>query len=115
MVMCKFWKPSWHHPLYKRFHVENADGKCCWVEQGVAELSKRVIVETRGKRKLELADEVKVARFKILRRRAAVVQRIRKEMSSELQSIDRIIHLGGQLNKLKEEIEQVGGVPKSWE
>lgn len=115
MVMCKFWKVGWKYPLYQRYHVENVDGKCCWVEQGVAEVSKRVIVETRGKRKLELSEEDKIARFKILRRRAAVVQRIRKEMSSEVQSIDRIIHLGGQLNKLKEEVEQVGGVPRSWE
>jgi len=63
-----------------------------------------------------MTDDNKAARFAILRRRASVTQRIKREVTKpvEEQSIDKIIHLGDLLNKLKEEIELVGGVPKSW-
>jgi hypothetical protein len=35
-------------------------------------------------------------------------------MEKEEQSVDKIIHLGGLLVQLKEEIEKLGGAPKSW-
>ena len=97
------WKRKSYHPQ-------------CWIDQAVAEIESRVVVETRGKKRLEMTDGSKAVRFAILRRRASVTQRIKIEVSksNEEQSIDKIIHLGDLLNKLKEEIELVGGVPKSW-
>lgn len=87
----------------------------CWIDQAKHKLRERpTIVETRGKKKLPLTDEQRVSRVKILMRRAAVVQRINAEMDNGKKDIDKIIHLGGMLEKLKEEIELVGGIPKSW-
>lgn len=96
---------------YLRFHPQ------CWIDQAVANLAKREVVETRGRKRLVMTDDIRAARQKILVRRASVTQRIRAEVEKpgELQSIDRIIHLGELLNNLKEEIEPLGGVPKSWE
>lgn len=114
MVVGKLWKRRdgvariW--TIYLRWHPQ------CWIDQAVQKLEKLPVIETRGRRKSELSDEARAARVKILMRRTAVVQRIRIEMSKpqEEQSIDRIIHLGDMLNGLKDEIELVGGVPKSW-
>ena len=117
MVVCKWFKrtkdktgtpQTWS--FFKRFHPQ------CWIDQAVAELEKRPIVETRGRKKLEVTDDTRIARFAILRRRASVIQRIRRETKkpSEEQSIDRLIHLGSMLNDLKVEIEPYGGVPDNW-
>ena len=87
----------------------------CWIDRAIAELESRAVVETRGRKKLEMTDATKDARTAILRRRASVIQRIKREVESpDGQNVDKIIHLGELLNKLKEEIEPLGGVPESW-
>ncbi|GAG89138.1 unnamed protein product [marine sediment metagenome] len=119
MVVCRYYRakrgkggsfpgPVWS--FFMHFHPQ------CWIDQAIAALESKPVVETRGRKKLPMADEVRAARLKILMRRAAVTQRIRIEMAKVAgeQNIDRIIHLGGELNKLKEEIEPLGGVPESW-
>lgn len=117
MVVCKWFKrtkdkagtpQTWS--FFKRFHPQ------CWIDQAVVELEKRPIVETRGRKKLEVTDDTRIARFAILRRRASIIQRIRRETKkpSEEQSIDRLVHLGSMLNDLKVEIEPYGGVPDNW-
>jgi len=94
-----------------RWHPE------CWVEQGKMAADRRpLITETRGRKKLDMSEGDKAARRSIIMRRASVMQRIKKEVDLKTQeSIDKLIHLGDRLNKLKEEIKQYGGVPKSWE
>ena len=92
----------------KIFHIP------CWVENGIAGADRKVVVDTRGGRRLEMTDSDRDARFAILRRRAAVTQRIKVEVVKSPQNMDRIIHLGDLLNRLKEEIEPYGGAPKSW-
>lgn len=118
MVVCRYYKSSrrqkgepasrWAFTI--RFHPE------CWIEQGLAALKEKPVVETRGRKKAPMSDEVRTARVRVLMRRAAVVQRIKLEMerSDGEISMDRIIKYGGQLNQLKEEIAPLGGVPKSW-
>jgi len=109
-------KPTkWVKKLY--WHVRREDdGKCCWIEQGIIAMMKRGYVERRGRKALGLPEEDKLKRIAILRRRARVMQRLRAEVElpSKQQNVDRAIHLGAQLGKLKEEIQLVGGVPKSW-
>lgn len=117
MVVCRYYRrtknadgvsQSWR--FYMHFHPQ------CWIDQAIASLSSRRIAETRGRKRLEITDEMREARLKVLRRRAAVVQRIRAEVSNpvEEQNVDRIIHLGKAINDLKMEIELLGGAPKSW-
>lgn len=118
MVVCRFYKKTknksgveqrWQFNL--KFHPQ------CWIDQAVASIEARPVVETRGRKKVEMADDVRAARLKILMRRASVTQRIKREVSKpvEEQKVDKVIHLGSLLNKLKEEIEPLGGVPQSWE
>lgn len=85
----------------------------CWIEQGQNAVDKIQVVEKRGKIGLPMMDEEKKKRFRILARRAAVIQRIRKEIEGGA-DVDKMVHLGGLLNKLKEEIGLLGGVPESW-
>lgn len=91
----------------RSFHIQ------CWIDQAIAAIEKRPVVETRGRKKMALADADKTARTAILRRRASVIQRIKRAVGDG-QDTDKIIHLGEMLNKLKDEIELVGGVPESW-
>ena len=105
-------KPTkWVKKLY--WHVRREDdGKCCWVEQGIIAMEKRGYVERRGRKSIGLPEEDSLKRVAILRRRARAMQRLRHEV--EQQDVDKIIHLGEQLENLKDEIRLVGGVPKSW-
>lgn len=88
----------------------------CWIDQGIAEIESRPVIETRGRKKLSMSDGDRTARMAIMRRRGAAIQRIRLEVKKPKgeQSIDRLIHLGGMLNSLKAEILPYGGEPKSW-
>ena len=52
----------------------------CWVERAIVELETRPYSENRGRRPDVLSDETKLARQKILRRRASVMQRINNEV-----------------------------------
>lgn len=118
MVVCRYYKKTknksgveqrWKFEL--RFHPQ------CWIDQGIASLEAKPFVETRGRKRAEMTDDVRAARLKVMRRRASVTQRIKREVSKAIegQSVDKVIHLGSLLNKLKEEIEPLGGIPPSWE
>lgn len=89
----------------------------CWIDQAIAELEKIPVVETRGKKRMQLTDDDRAKRRSIILRRGSVIQRIKKEMAKpeEDRDVDKIIRLGAMLEKLKEEIRYYGGVPKSWE
>ncbi|MFA5353304.1 MAG: hypothetical protein WC291_03670 [Thermodesulfovibrionales bacterium] len=69
--------------------------------------------ETRGRKKLSLPDTVRVERFKVIARRASVVQRLKRAVAKG--DLDRILHLTEMLEELKKEIMPLGGVPESWE
>lgn len=106
--------------MYFYWHAQRAeDGGCCWLDDGIARLDTPEATKLeakRGRKPLTLSPEDKKLRFKILARRARVVQRLLEEMYKPEcnRSMDRIIHLGSQIEKQKEEIEPLGGVPKSW-
>jgi hypothetical protein len=118
MVVCRYYKstrkkkgdPTNRWAFTIRFHPE------CWIAQGLAALKEKPVVETRGRKKAPMTDEMRAARVKVLARRAAVVMRIKLEVEKPdgERNVGRIIKYGGQLNQLKEEIEPLGGVPKSW-
>ena len=85
----------------------------CWLDRAIAEIESRPTIETKGRKSNALSDPVKEARNKILRRRASVVQRIEKEMYGKMRPV-KLLHMAELVEKLKEEIEQFGGVPESW-
>jgi len=84
----------------------------CWLEQGKQELERREYVETRGCKRMPIDDETRKRRFRLLARRASVLQRIRKAV--EVRDANKVVHLGEMLDRIKEEIGPLGGVPKSW-
>ena len=102
----------------KKFHwhaKRSSDSICCWLEQALDSLSQRPYIETRGRKKIRISKDRRKERLSTLRKRARVLQRLRQEMEYEDRNVDRIIRLGSQLERLKEEIIPLGGVPKNWE
>ncbi len=88
----------------KRLHPE------CWLEQGIAEVEKRSITETRGGRnRLVITDGDREIRMKILRKRAALAQRARVTTD-----MTKLLRLLGKMDKCKEEVMLYGGVPAKW-
>ena len=111
MVEGKLWmvhkdKKKW--PLKFAWHVD------CWVKQGMTALEKKPYVPAghRGRKPLALADDIKVARNKLLRRRAAAFFRLRA--AADKGNINLVIRTMTLMEKITAEIEQYGGVPKTW-
>lgn len=108
------WVKTFHWHAQKM--IENQQVQCCWLKQALESLALHPHIETRGRRSMVLPVEQKAARLKILQKRARIIQVIVEETGKpvHLQSIDRIIRLGSQLESLKEQIAPLGGVPKTW-
>jgi hypothetical protein len=104
MVIGQYYRGKWRIRI--KWHPD------CWIEQGIEALSKTPVIENRGRQRMSLSDEDREKRLKILRRRASVLQRIKKEMENN--NVDKQIKLGCMLGKLREEIEPYGGIPESW-
>lgn len=66
-----------------------------------------------GRPSLYMTEEEKAKRFAILRRRASLVQRLKKYHMEE--NWNGMIRVHNLMEKLKEELKDLGGVPKSWE
>ncbi len=85
----------------------------CWVDEGLSYLQKHPYNQgLRGGQPLNLDYETKKKRLSVLRRHAKYTQKIRESM--ETGNLDRIIRLALSMEKLKEEILPLGGIPKSW-
>ena len=85
----------------------------CWVERGVIEVGMRPHAERRGRKPDAISDIKKTCRQRILRRRASVIQRVGIEMAGRRRP-EKLVRLTQLLEGLATEIEQYGGVPKSW-
>ena len=92
----------------KSYHVD------CWVAEACEKLDRQVHVETRGRKTIPRTDEDRGERVKIMRRRAAVIQRMKKETAMVPVNPKRITHLTEMLDGLKVEIMQYGGIPNGW-
>ena len=115
-IVCQVWSKKTHYPRRWKFLLRYHD--YCWILQAKTALSMRPPKpETRGRKRMIIADGDKLARFKIMSRRAAVVQRIKSEISKPMDSkaTANMIHFGEMLESLRHEIMAYGGVPKSWE
>lgn len=111
-IVCQYFMKLKSGPVWTKrmiFHtVPN-----CWLDRAIAELDNKPVLETRGRRANDISDQSKEKRNKILRRRASVIQRLDGEMYGKMRP-EKLLHLTDLLEKLKEEIELVGGVPSSW-
>ena len=113
-VVCMYFMPLKNSSRVwkKRMHF-HAKEPYCWVERAITELALRPRVENRGGVALDISDEVREKRNKVLRRRASVMQRIGAEFEGR-QRMPVITHLTEMLENMKLEIESLGGIPKSW-
>lgn len=85
----------------------------CWIDQAVAELERRPVVETRGyAKRMAITDADRERRVKILRKRASLVQRIKLACLERKYAL--VEKLTEQLELCKEEIRPYGGVPAKW-
>jgi len=101
-----------------RWHAQRKrDSQCCWLSQALENTSQHPVTETRGRKSLMLPKEVKEGRLRILRQRARAVARLKELMEAPLnqRDVDEIIKIGSRIEEMKENISQLGGVPKSWE
>ena len=126
VVVGRFWiKPksdqgtlqgAYRHKDY-HWHMENDEGIHCWEEQGKQAIDKLPPKLSRaGRKPIDLTDEQRAKRYKIVNKRSSITYKIREELAkpSDAQDFDLIARLGENLHKLKEEIAQYGGVPDSW-
>lgn len=92
------------------------DGQCCWLVQSLERLEREPQVERRGRKKLLLPQEDREKRLCILRQRARLKQKIKLLFLSETdeRDIEQIISVGRKLEELRQRIEPLGGIPKSW-
>jgi len=89
----------------------------CWLEQGINYLSLHPYTATgRGRKKLGLEPAAKRQRYLLLRRHAALTQRIWriKEGKGFPDNVLKIIGLEAGQKELAAQIELVGGIPKKW-
>lgn len=105
MVVGQHRKGKWRFNRY--WHPE------CWIIQAKQKVEGKEYQETRGCKKMEIGEEDRKKRFKILARRASVLQRIKIAVGKE--DYVNIVHLGEMLEKLREEIEPLGGIPAAWD
>ena len=102
-----------------RWHARRKrDGQNCWIQSAIEFLERNPVVETRGRKSLQLPEDIKLARLKILRQRARTVARLKELMLDNLvdqRDIDEIIRIGSKIEEMKEKILPLGGLPKSWE
>ena len=94
----------------KRYHPQ------CFIDKSVQELRKTPYMGRTGRAPINIPNDTKLKRNRIMQRRASVVQRIRAEMDkpADKRNYDNIVHLGEMLEKFKEEIISCGGVPEKW-
>src|SRR3989304_2466875 len=90
-VVCQYFMKLAHssRTWTKRMRL-HAKKPYCWVERAVTEVSSRPApLETRGRHSLEMSDEVKSLRLKVMRRRASAKQRLDAEIHKPHPSSDK--------------------------
>ncbi len=93
-----------------------SDGQCCWLAQELDKLSTTTYVETRGRKRIVLPKIQRERRLYLLRKRARQVQRLKHILTvpTAQRDIDEVIKIGMVFDEIREEIVNLGGVPKSW-
>jgi len=104
MAVGVYYRGKWRHR--KSWHPQ------CWIDEGIDYAQRNPKPETRGRKTLQLKDEDRKRRFRILARRASIIQRAKIAYSKG--NFNALAKYGEQLEQLKEEIKPLGGVPESW-
>jgi len=112
VVRGKLWRKgdqakSW--PMTFRWHPQ------CWLEQALAYLEKNPYIPPKrspGRPRIELSEEDKVKRRRLLVYRSSLCYYQRK--AAKEGNAFRVLELEVKKQELVDRIKEVGGVPKSW-
>jgi len=111
LVTVFFWNKG--SPEHKGFNVKKYYHPNCWVAQGLDYLERNPYVPYIRKKKMELTPEQSKQRYSILRRKAAIDQRIR-DASNRPDVLLIEARLNIKITELMLEIAPIGGIPKKW-
>ena len=111
MVKAKWWRKKsgsaakWSYRMY--WHPQ------CWLDEALQYLKQHPYVpRSTGRPKLQLSEEVRQARAKLIRQRARLVYQLKETVENG--SGAKTEHILNKLLELCMKIEPLGGIPKSW-
>ena len=111
LVTVFFWNRG--SPDHKGFNVKKYYHPNCWIAQGLDHLMLNPYVPYLRKPKLELTPSQSKLRYQLLKRKAAIDQRIRK-LNGDTDQITARALLGEKIAQLMIEIAPIGGIPAKW-
>ena len=111
LVTVFFWNKG--SPEHKGFNVKKYYHPDCWVAQGLDYLKRNPYSPYIRKVKMELTPEQAEHRYVLLRRKAAIDQRIRK-LADVPNRIMVEARLKEHITEIMLEIAPIGGIPKKW-
>lgn len=112
LVTVFFWNRG--GPDHKGYNVKKYYHPQCWIEQGLDYLEKNPYIRPPHKKKLVLEPEQAELRYKLLRRKASIDQRLRNMDVSYPDHLLIEARLKQQVVDIMMEIAVVGGIPKKW-
>lgn len=113
MVTGKLWRKG--NPDSRKINLRFYWHPQCWVKQGLDHLSLHPYSGgNRGRKQLKLSEEDSKLRYKLLRRYAALRQRITKLASTYPDNIFPILRIETQMKETASQIDKVGGIPPKW-
>lgn len=112
IVIGKQW---FSHGQVKKFVKIHKWHPMCWIKQGLINLENIPYVsKVPGRKKIDMPEDMRIARRKVLARRAAYIQRLRETIESDDCDHEAVVRITEKLEQLKVEIEPLGGVPEKW-
>ncbi len=101
-------------PDHKGYNVKKYYHPQCWIAQGLDYLERNPYVRHITKKKLVLTPKQSELRYKILKRKASIDQRLRNLDGDYPDHLLIEARLKLQITDLMLEIAVVGGIPKKW-
>jgi len=87
----------------------------CWVENGMDYLEKNPYTSgMRGRKRLELSDEDRRARYLLLRKYAGLKQRLGNIVTKFPDNLEPTLRIEEQMRQIMVDISVVGGIPPKW-
>ncbi len=112
LVTVFFWNRG--GPDHKGYNVKKYYHPQCWIEQGLDYLKANPYIRHTPKKKLNLTSEESELRYKLLKRKASIDQRLR---GLDMEYPDNLLveaRLRQNIIELMLQIAVVGGIPKKW-
>jgi len=113
MVTGKLWRKG--NPESRKINIRFYWHPQCWVKQGLDYLSLHPYSSgSRGRKQLKLGEEDAKLRYKLLRKYAALRQRVTKLATKYPDNVLPILRIETQMKETAAKINEVGGIPPKW-